>query len=122
MGIVWLWGPPVAMMAALFFISSLPGAPHLPGDPDNFAGHFGAYAVLGALLMRAFARATWQGVTGRAALHAWTVAVVYGASDEFHQRFVPNRYATVSDWIADALGAAAAVAVLTLLARQRRPK
>jgi VanZ family protein len=36
---------------------------------------------------------------------------VYGASDEFHQRFVPGRTADVLDWLADSLGACAFVIV-----------
>lgn len=31
--------------------------------------------------------------------------IVYGATDEIHQYFVPNRYGDVFDWIADAVGA-----------------
>ena len=122
MQLVWIWGPAVAMMAALFLVSSLPGAPHLPGDPDNFAGHFGAYAVLGALVLRAFARATWRGVTVPAGVRAWVVAVAYGATDEVHQLFVPNRYATVEDWIADAIGAATGIVIVSLVARRRQPQ
>jgi len=30
---------------------------------------------------------------------------LYGASDEYHQAFVPNRNPAVSDWVADSLGA-----------------
>jgi VanZ family protein len=29
---------------------------------------------------------------------------LYGASDEWHQSFVPGRYPAVSDWLADAAG------------------
>ena len=37
--------------------------------------------------------------------------IVYGASYEFHQRFVPGRTADVLDWLADSLGACAFVIV-----------
>jgi VanZ family protein len=50
------------------------------------------------------------------------LSVGYGATDEWHQRFVQGRFATVDDWIADALGAAVAAAALLVLARRRRPQ
>jgi VanZ family protein len=116
------WAPPLALMAAIYFVSSLPTVPNVPGDPSNFLGHFGAYAVLSALTLRAVARGRWAGVTPRAALAAWAVSAAYGVTDEVHQRYVPGRYASVDDWIADALGAAVAAAALLVLARRRRPQ
>lgn len=116
------WAPPVAMMAAIFFVSSLPTVPHAPGDPSNFLGHFGAYAALSTLVVRAFARGRWAGVTPGAAVRAWLVSAAYGVTDEVHQRYVPGRYASIDDWIADAIGAAAAAAVLLLVARRRPPQ
>jgi VanZ family protein len=32
------------------------------------------------------------------------ISFVYGASDELHQWFVPGRYATIGDLLADSLG------------------
>jgi VanZ family protein len=37
-------------------------------------------------------------------------SAVYGVSDEFHQRFVPGRNASIEDWVADVAGAAVGVA------------
>lgn len=36
----------------------------------------------------------------------------YGASDEWHQSFVPGRDASAGDWLADTLGAGMAVALM----------
>ena len=44
----------------------------------------------------------------------WLYAVVYGASDEWHQYYVPGRYADVWDWVADIVGA---TVVLLLIRR-----
>jgi VanZ family protein len=38
------------------------------------------------------------------------LVIVYGASDEFHQYFVPGRQADVFDLMADSLGAVVLVA------------
>jgi len=62
------------------------------------------YAALGALLVAALR------LTGLSWAPALVLAVVlaslYGATDEFHQSFVPGRTADVLDWVADTLGAA----------------
>jgi VanZ family protein len=62
------------------------------------------YAALGALLVPALRLA------GRSPVAALALAVglasLYGATDEFHQSFVPGRSADVLDWVADTLGAA----------------
>ena len=38
-------------------------------------------------------------------LMAVGVTSLYGATDEWHQSYVPGRYAEVADWVADTLGA-----------------
>jgi VanZ family protein len=119
MQLLWLWGPAIAMMALIYVASSLPATPHLPGDPSNYTAHLGAYAVLAALVLRALARARWEGVTRRAAVLAWLITALYGVSDEVHQRYVPNRYSAVDDWVADGIGAAAAILTVLWLARRK---
>lgn len=116
----WLWGPVAAQMGAIFVLSSQPTLPTLPGGLTNHTGHFVGYAALGALLLRAIARASWRQVTTRAAAWSWLVAVAYGASDELHQRFVPGRMSTLDDWVADAAGAWVAVSLGWLWARRRQ--
>jgi VanZ family protein len=36
---------------------------------------------------------------------ATLLASAYGATDEYHQMFVPLRHAELADWIADTIGA-----------------
>lgn len=99
--------PPVAWMALLFFLSHQPDLPG-PGMIPDKVYHFGAYAVLGALLLRAFhgGRYPLRAVPATAAVF---VTVLYGAGDEYHQSFVDGRDPSGADLIADAVGALAAV-------------
>lgn len=107
---VWVWGPAVAMMAALFVTSSNTSV-SLPGRFDLLA-HLGAYVVLGLLCIRGFAGARWSGVT-RWTL-AWGVALTsaYGLTDELHQMFVAGRQAAWDDWLADTVGGLIAAGVV----------
>lgn len=107
-------------MAVIFALSSVSSLGTLPGRNTDKVGHFIGYALLGGLMLRALAGARWRGVSSRHALAAWVLSAAYGASDEFHQRFVPGRDAGLPDWIADALGAAAAVLIIRALASSRR--
>ena len=109
-------------MAAIFVASSQTHLPKLPADLANHTGHFLAYGALGAAALRAFARVTWAGVTGRQALKAISLASLYGVTDEFHQMFVTNRHAGLDDWAADVLGATTGVAIVLLVARIRRSR
>jgi len=105
-------------MALIFWLSSGP-LPPVPGGidiPDKIA-HFTAYAILAALLLWAAAPLG----PGAALAVAFVVATVYGASDEFHQYYVPGRSADVRDWLTDVAGAAVAVGVIALMRRRRAP-
>lgn len=76
--------------------------PWLPYNLDKLA-HAVEYAVLGFLLARGL------GQKKRAVALAMGAAAIYGLSDEFHQSLVAARDASVWDWAADAMGAAAGV-------------
>ncbi len=100
-----LWGPVVAYMAVIFYVSSLPTAPLPPGISDE-QGHSFGYAGLGVLMLRAVARGERTRVGWRTVALAIVLTTVYGMSDELHQSLVPGREADAHDIIADALGAA----------------
>jgi VanZ family protein len=98
-----LWAPVIVYMALIFHFSSesqpLPEVTNLIWDK---ALHFTEYAGLGLLLCRAL-RGEGMGWLG-AAIWALLLASAYGASDEWHQAFVPLRDSDVRDWMADTLG------------------
>ncbi len=104
-------------MAAIFFLSSQESLPSLPGGLTDYTGHFIGYALLGVLMLRAFAGGAWRGVTPRAGWLAVAVASAYGITDEVHQMFVPGRSSTIEDWVADTLGAVAGVLLARAAAR-----
>ncbi|MGQ9455412.1 MAG: VanZ family protein [Armatimonadota bacterium] len=110
------WGPVVAWMAVIFFMSSLTERPGTPGlantSWDDKLQHTVAYAILAVLLWRA--QSASRDVWFRSAV-AILVASFYGAFDEFHQLFVPGRECSLSDWHCDSAGAAMASMVLGIL-------
>lgn len=82
--------------------------------------HAGAYAVLAGLVLCALPRGRLGGA--RAVVIAVLVAVLYGATDEWHQSFVPNRSADPLDLAADAAGAIAGAVTLGVILRARRAR
>jgi VanZ family protein len=100
--------PPFLWAALLFFLSNTPGnelpVPTFVPNFDKIA-HFGAYGVLGLLIIRA-GKEQWLGgrLRRRWFLAAWALACLYGLSDEWHQSFVPLRSSSLWDWLFDAVG------------------
>ncbi|MHC4224400.1 MAG: VanZ family protein [Planctomycetota bacterium] len=108
-----LWA--LVYMALIFAVSSVPDHRE---DTDSLIkwvrpelqnlAHIPAYALLTWLWWRALA---FRGLPRRrAVLLAAGIAIAYGALDEFHQYFVEGRFASVTDAIMNALGAALVVA------------
>jgi VanZ family protein len=113
------WLPPLALMGVIFFFSAQPNLNSGLGWIDHVGRkivHASEYALLCLLWWRAL-RAK-LGV--RTALGvAWLIAVLYAASDEYHQSFVSGRHATWVDVAIDSMGAGLFV-VLTLRASRGR--
>jgi len=102
-----LWLPVAAYMAAIFYASSLSDPPVPTGIPDTNL-HAAAYCGLMLLSVRAVAGTRGVTVTLAVLAVAWIITVAYGATDEWHQYFVPNRHAELRDLFADAVGACVA--------------
>ena len=73
-------------------------------------GHFLAYACLTWLWWRVLA--PQRQVKWSVLLLAFALTVLYGVSDEIHQRFVPGRHGQVADVFFDAGGAWAMLLLL----------
>jgi VanZ family protein len=108
---------PLAWMALIFALSSVPGRRMPSAHAWDKAAHFCEYAVLGWLLQRALREAGLS--PRRAAVAAAISAAAWGVSDEWHQSFVPRRSVEAADALADALGAATAAAAAAALDLRR---
>lgn len=82
-------------------------------------GHMGEYGMLTLLAVRAFQR-DQPGWRARSGLGAVGLSLLYAASDEWHQRFVPDRTGRMEDVLVDAVGVALAVALCWLWYRGNR--
>lgn len=81
--------------------------------------HFSIYTVFSFLLTRQLSDMTAR---WRAAIIAVALAMVFGALDEWHQRFIPGRSTEFADWQADSLGAAAGALAGAVVLRRRTPQ
>ena len=66
--------------------------------------HVSLFGGLAWLILRALRRGHQVGV-GLAVCIAMAATSLYGASDEWHQNYVPGRYPSAIDWVADTCGA-----------------
>ncbi|REK67104.1 MAG: hypothetical protein C6P35_05815 [Cohnella sp.] len=127
----WRWLPALICMAAIFILSSrtgdeldtvLPWAQMLfPGLESFDPAHYVAYFALALCFAYGFGFRRMNGP--RCALIV-LMSVAYGLTDEWHQTFVPKRTADPSDLLHDAIGAAAAAAIVYIgyLWRAKRQK
>ena len=103
------WVPSLLYMVLIFAVSSLEQPPFPMPEFEwltiDKLYHFIEYAILGGLLAWAFVKAKPSVVPSKLIwLVATVLSILYGASDEWHQTFVPGRFATLADWAADVLG------------------
>jgi VanZ family protein len=120
----WRWAVVAAYMSFIYFLSSKPTLPELPGEPSDKFLHFGAYGVMGALVVWAAVRGDWRRVTFRTVIFAAACCTLYGWSDELHQGYVPLRQYDLGDLAADAMGAGVTATALWawgIISRGRTP-
>ncbi|MBS1911669.1 MAG: VanZ family protein [Bacteroidetes bacterium] len=113
--------PAILYACFIFFMSSL-SAPPTPkfglewGDKVTHAGAFGLMALF------TFRAVRWLFPSRSFAAHViMTLAftVTFGASDEIHQAFVPNRECDIFDWFADSTGGVLASCFIMITRRTR---
>ena len=113
------WGPPLVLMAVIFFFSAQPNLNSGLGWIDHVGRkfvHASEYALLCFLWWRAL-RTRFDGI--HALLPAWAITTLYAVTDEYHQTFVAGRHGTWVDVVIDSCGAAV-LALLVLRARRRQ--
>ncbi|MFA5125216.1 MAG: VanZ family protein [Patescibacteria group bacterium] len=102
-----LWLLVISWLTFIFCLSAQ------PSFPVNFTvneyqiisswAHIALYVILAFLVVEA---AVASGINRRQALVvALAVCAIYGASDEWHQFFVPGREASLNDWLLDTIAA-----------------
>jgi VanZ family protein len=99
------WLPPLLWAAFILILTSIPGS-HIPVPPFRYFDkvvHLAIYGVLGWLTARAWTNGSRASA---AALAAIIVVSCFGAFDEWHQQFIPQRSMELLDWAADTTGAA----------------
>jgi VanZ family protein len=140
---LWYWAPVIVLMTVIFTASTDAGSfnnssriigpflhwlfPAMSQETIGTiifyirkCGHFSEYALLTLLVWRAFRKPAWRDprpwLWSQAAEALW-FAVLYAATDEFHQTFVPTREGCVRDVLIDSSGAVTALLILRLIGR-----
>jgi VanZ family protein len=120
---------PLLIMAMLYWLSSLPGVP-AADDPEVYAVfywmpptvqnilHVPAYAALASAWR--WALEAWLRHSSARVIGAGAIASVYGVLDEWHQSFVPGRFASLTDVTLDIAGAVLGVWLAAIWFRASR--
>lgn len=96
------FGPPLALMAVIFFLSAQPSLDSGLGTLDTVlrkCAHMVEFGLLALLWWRALGRPG----------PAVAIALAYAISDEWHQSFVEGRHGSPVDVLIDATGIALAI-------------
>jgi hypothetical protein len=118
---------PLLVMAGLYWLSSVPGT-RLPGSPEVYALFLWVPpAVQNLLHVPAYATLAWawywslaawlQNSIARTASAAF-IAATYGVLDEWHQSFVPARYASFTDIVFNVIGVVLGIALTMWISRR----
>ncbi|NCC51194.1 MAG: VanZ family protein [Spartobacteria bacterium] len=118
------WIPALLWAALIFYASHMPvtDAPPLfdfPGGDKLL--HFGVYGVLSIFLWVALIKG--HGLRPMSAcVLAMLITSAYGALDEWHQSFIPERSVELADWLADTGGGIVFLLLAMRLACKPRPR
>jgi VanZ family protein len=109
------FGPPLALMGLIFFLSAQPDLGSGLGDWDLLLRKLAHMAEFGLLFL------LWRrALPGTAAWVAAAIAVGYAITDELHQTTVEGRKGAPLDVLIDAAGVGVAWLTLDRLAARRR--
>src|SRR4030095_14444177 len=109
-------------MTVIFIQSSFPAIklPEIELISADKLIHMGVYGLLAGLCYISLVHISKSNMFSLNPL-IWSaiIASVYGASDEIHQYFVPNRSSDFLDWVADATGAIIAIIIIKYFLQSR---
>ena len=106
-----LWAPVILYAALIYSLSAnsfhFSWFRNAQKNHTDWLAHVVEYGVFGALICRALgAQDVFKRSAGRLFITAALAGVLYGVSDEFHQKFVPERDSSPYDVAADGIGTA----------------
>lgn len=107
MGLLGRFGPPVALMGLIYFLSAQPDLNSGLGTVDLVGRkliHMTEFGLLWLLWLRALG----------SPVAAAAIALGYAATDEYHQTFIHGRHGSPVDWAVDSAGVALAWTVWRL--------
>ncbi|MBN2423398.1 MAG: VanZ family protein [Calditrichaceae bacterium] len=98
--------PWILMMAAISVQSSISdiALPDIGFDPMDKLVHFVVFGFLGILMVRGFHFQPLVSNKLTGYILIIILGILFSAIDEWHQSFVPGRYADIWDWAADTAG------------------
>jgi len=114
MGPISRYAPPIAVVALIFALSATPDLSSGLGAWDLLLRKLAHITVFGVLWLTVARATEW-----RRPILATVVALLYAASDEWHQSFVTGRHGTPVDVAIDALGIGLAVLAWAIATRRR---
>jgi UDP-2,3-diacylglucosamine pyrophosphatase LpxH len=109
----WVWFIPLAIAATIVWLSQQPSYPFgisLPSPLDKVA-HATAFGALAFSLELALRRTRHEFPLHRRHIWVFLATACFGATDEWHQYFIPGRDCSAFDWLADSVGAAVGLAL-----------
>ncbi len=111
--LLWIWGPLVAYVFLIFYLSSLSSIPWATWSPD-YLSHSVEYCGLAILVARALNDGLDRPVPPRRLATAFFLTIACAALDETWQWFTPDRFADYRDVLSDAAGSTVGLGTLHL--------
>lgn len=101
------WIPAIICAALIFSLShqSQPLGAKFPELVPDYVLHFFEYGIFGWTLVWGLTSGFQKVLSLHTSTAACLLAFLYGASDEFHQSFIPQREASFRDLLINAVGA-----------------
>jgi VanZ family protein len=112
-GVTWppkivFWLPALLWAGLILFLSTIPRIVPAEESVEHKIGHITVFAILGGTVMWALHRGHALHAS-KALVIATLLTAAYGASDEWHQRYVPGRSCEFSDVVIDTTAGVIAV-------------